>query len=104
MIDQSQYCNDVDCLFNFCQLVDLLVKNIMYLETEVVKTRYELSSHLKPPYSDHLRSDILSNLAGQYTDNTAYQIYIKLMYDNHDPMESDEHVRHLISLAYGTIE
>jgi hypothetical protein len=82
-------------------LVDLLVKDIMYLEEEVVKTRYSLSTHLKPPYDKLLREDILSNLSGQYNDSPAYQTYIMMLYNSQDPMESGGRVRHMNNLACG---
>jgi hypothetical protein len=101
MIDETQFCCDDNCLYEFCRLIDLLANDIVHLEEEVVKTRYALSTYLKSPYDECLRTDILSDLAGRYSDNPAYQIYMELLYNNQDPMESDECVRSIIKLANG---
>jgi len=101
MIDENQFCDDDNCLYDFCRLIDLLVNDIVHLEGEVVRTRYALSTYLEPPYDVCLRSDILSDLAGRYSDDPAYQIYMKLLYNNQDPMESDECVQLMNKLANG---
>ncbi len=85
----------------FCWLIDLLVKDIQHLESETVKTRYELSKHLIHPYDVYLRSDILSDLSVRYTDNPTYQFYIQLFYDGQDPMETDEFNNHIYRLSHG---
>ena len=33
-------------IYEFCQLIEYLIFDIQHLETEVVKTRYELSRYL----------------------------------------------------------
>jgi len=104
MVDSNQSCGDDNCLYDFCLLIDLLVKDIMYLEDEVVKTRYDLSTHLEYPYNICLQSDILSDLAARYSDNLKYKTYMKLLYANQDPMESDDRVVHLLMLAGGDIK
>ena len=62
MSDPNEICSDCTCLYEFCQLIDDLIKDIQHLESETVRTRYELSKHLEYPYDDYLRSDILSDL------------------------------------------
>ncbi|MBF4691588.1 hypothetical protein [Fusibacter ferrireducens] len=87
-------------LYEFCRLIDCLIKDIQHLESETVKTRYTLSKYLEPPYDEFMRSDILSGLAGRYYDHPAYKIYIQLLYNNQDPMDSDEWVDHITNLTH----
>jgi len=101
MLDMDELCEGCDLLYEFCWLVDNLVKDIQHLESETVRTRYELSQYLNHPYDESLRSDILSNLAGSYSDNSAYQAYIRLLYHNQDPLDSDEWVEHIWNIAHG---
>jgi hypothetical protein len=101
MIKPDEIYDDRSCLYEFCRLVDYLIKDIQHLESETVRTRYELSRHLEYPYDEYLRSDILSDLAGRYSDNPAYKAYIQLFYNNQDPMESDEWCEHIYRLAHG---
>jgi hypothetical protein len=86
---------------DFCWLVDRMVGDIRFLEEKIVRIRYKLSWHLEEPHGEFLRCDILSNLAGRYYDDPAYQIYMKLLYDNHDPMESKKRGRRIRKLARG---
>lgn len=103
MVDQNNrfYSCDCDCQYEFCQLIDDLIKDIQHLESETVRTRYELSRHLTYPYNEYLRSDILSDLGRRYSDHPAYQVYIQLLYNNQDPMETDEWCEHICRLAHG---
>lgn len=94
-------CSDCPGIYEFIKLIDCLVKDIRHLESETVRTRYELSHHLPHPYDEELRGDIVSDLAGRYSDDPAYQLYMKLMYDNRDPMESDEWAGQIQRLAHG---
>ena len=71
------------------------------MESETVRTRYESSRHLSHPYDEYLRNGIISDLAGRYGNDPAYQAYLKLMYNNRDPMESDEWVEYIQRLAHG---
>lgn len=59
----------------------------------------ELSRHLACPYDEYIRSDILSDLGRRYIDHPAYQVYIQLLYNNQDPMETDECCEHICRLA-----
>lgn len=92
--------DDLD-LYDFCQLIDYLIKDIQHLESEIVRIRYTLSRHLEAPDGEFMRSDILSGLAGRYHNHPAYQPYIQLYYNNQDPMQSDEWVNHIWNLAHG---
>lgn len=101
MADRNEISHNCFSLSEFCQLIDDLIKDIKHLESETVKTRYELSRHLEYPYDEYLRSDILSDLARRYNDHPAYQVYIELLYNNQDPMETDEWCDHIYRLAHG---
>ena len=94
-------CGDCPGMYEFISLIDCLVKDIQHLESETVRIRYELSRYLPHPYSADLLGDIVSDLAGRYSDDPAYQVYMKLMYDNRDPMESDEWASQIHRLAHG---
>lgn len=86
--------------YDFCKLIDQLIKDIQHLESEVVKTRYQLSNHLDEQERTCLRCDILSNLGGRYSGTPAYDEYVQLFYNSQDPMESDEWVTHICNLAH----
>lgn len=101
MSDLNEIWSDCSCRYEFCQLIDDLIKDIQHLESETVRTRYELSKYLEYPYDEYLRSDILSDLAGRYWDNPAYKVYIQLLYNNQDPMETDEWCEQIYRLAHG---
>ena len=104
MLETDELCESCDILYELFHLVDYLIKDIQHLETETVRTRYELSLYLKNPYDEFLRRDIFSNLAGRYSDNPAYQLYMKLNYNNQDPMDSKEWVNHIWAVAHGAKE
>ena len=86
--------------YDFCKLIDLLIKDIQHLESEVVMTRYQLSCHLGDQERTCLRCDILSNLGDRYSGVPAYDEYVQLLHNNQDPMESDEWVAHMCNLAH----
>jgi len=87
--------------YDYFGLIDTLLKDIQHLETEIVRTRFELSKHLPYPTSVNIRRDIFANLAGRYGDNLAYQIFVLELYNGKDPMDSDEWVRHITDVADG---
>jgi hypothetical protein len=98
-IMDCSYCN---ALFDFCELVGLLVEDIIHLEAELVSTRYELCQYLKEPHNEFLHSDIFSSLARRYSgNNNAYDTYVKLFCANQDPMETDEKNEHIWKLSRG---
>ena len=68
-------------------MIDALIEDIKHLESETVRTRYELSRHLNYPYDEYLRSDILSDLGRRYSDHPAYQVYICLLYTSPSPRD-----------------
>ncbi len=104
MADQNDFFCCCDCRYEFCQLINELIEDIKHLESETVRTRYELSRHLQYPYDEYLRSDILSDLGRRYSDHPAYQVYIQLLYNNQDPMETDEWCEHICRLANGHVD
>lgn len=86
--------------YDYYKLIDLLIKDIQHLESEVVKTRYQLSNHLDEQERTCLRCDIFSNLGDRYSGAPAYDEYVRLFHNNQDPMESDEWVTHMCNLAH----
>jgi hypothetical protein len=103
-MNDSDQTFSVDIFYEFCKLIDLLIKDIQHLESEVVKTRYELSYHLNSYEQECLRSEILSNLAGRYGGTPAYDSYVQLFYNKQDPMESTEWVTHICNLAHISLD
>jgi len=93
-------CDNCKCIGDFCMLVDSMVKDILHLESEVIRVRYQLSQYLPHPFDKRLRDDILSDLSGSYYDHDAYGEFVKLAHGGKDPMEAREwnsHVRELVS-------
>jgi len=93
--------NNSDNIYEFCKLIDVMINDIKYLESETVRYRYALSCYLPDHEKENLRSDILSNLADRYYWSEAYQQYIQMFYNNQDPMDSDEWCEHICRLAHG---
>ncbi len=87
--------------YDFCQLIHFLIQDIQHLETEVVRTRFQLSRHLPELDRINLQADILSDLACRYEDHPAYLQYIDLYHNNLDPLSSDEWTNHIISVSSG---
>lgn len=85
--------------YEYCQLIDYLVQDMHHLETELVRTRLDLSQHLPPPYDDALRSDILSDLGGRYSEHPAYRRYLNLMHNGLDPLEDTTWVNAITDAA-----
>ena len=95
---------DSDCLVlisDVFQLIEAMLADIQHLESEVVRTRYELNNHLSERERNLLRSDILSNLGGRYAGDPAYDTFVQEWWGGSDPMDSDEWVEHIWQLAHG---
>ena len=95
---------DSDCLVSISEvfrLIEAMLTDIQHLESEVVRTRYELSRHLSEKERNLLRSDILSNLGGRYAGDPVYDAFVQGWCGGSDPMDSDEWVEHIWSLAHG---
>lgn len=75
-------CTDCDKTYQFCKLIDAMVKDIQNLESETVRYRYALSNYLPEHEKVCLRSDIFSNLADRYYWSEAYEEYIQMFYNN----------------------
>lgn len=89
----ADYCAEVDdceIINSFCELVELMVKDIKHLEAECIRTRYQLSRYLDFPANEYYRSDILSDLRSPYEHNLAYQMYMAIYYDGGDPFSFKE--------------
>lgn len=85
--------------YEYCQLIEYLIQDMQHLETELVRTRLELSQHLPSPYDEALRSDILSDLGGRYSDHPAYRRYLDLMHDGRDPLEDTSWINTITDAA-----
>ena len=70
--DECPDADNSELIYEFCKLTDAMIKDIQHLKAECIRTRYELSKHLKSPHDEYLRSDILSDLGGVYYDYTAF--------------------------------
>ena len=88
-------------LTDYFRLIDALISDIQHLESEVVRTRYQLSKYLTEKERNLLRSDILSNLGGRYAGDPAYDAFVQEWCGGSDPMDSDEWVEHIWRLAHG---
>lgn len=97
-------CTDCRELRDSYLLIDLLVEDILKLEEEMVRWRQALLRYLVPIDAQNLKSDIYDNLACRHSDNKSYQTYLKMLYNEQDPMESDEHCQMLQRLQEGTDE
>jgi hypothetical protein len=86
---------------DYFRLIEALIADIQHLESEVVRTRYELSRYLPAKERELLRSDILSNLGGRHAGNPAYDVFVREWCNGTDPMDSDEWVEHIWRLAHG---
>jgi len=50
--NNAAYCAESDeceLILSFCQLIDIMVKDLQHLEAECVRTRYHLSKHMRSP-------------------------------------------------------
>ena len=107
MVDTEMYdseCSACNTFYNVCKLTDAMLKDIRHLESEIVRLRYELSTHLPQVDKEMLRSDILSDLADRYYWSEIYQEYVRTYCNGLDPMDSDAYVDHMVKLAHGSDE
>jgi len=93
--------DECELILSFCQLVDIMVKDIQHLEAECVRARYQNSKHLDAPEDEYYRSNILSGLKTPYYDSLAYQMYMALYYDGGDPLSFKEWTSAINRLAKG---
>lgn len=92
---------DCEIVKEFSLLINSMIKDIMHLEAETIRTRFELSKHLPEPQGTLLRSDIFSNLGNRYEANEAYEEYVRLIHNGIDPMQSDEWIEYITCVANG---
>ena len=64
-------------ILNVFRLIESLITDIQHLESEVVRTRYELSRHLSEKERNLLRSDILAGLGERYAGNPVYDAFVQ---------------------------
>ena len=94
-------CSDCKSELDFLDLTKYLIMDIQHLEEEVVRLRYSLSK-LLPSHEGHmLRCDIFHVLSMCYHDYPAYQKYISVYHNGHDPLDSRYHTEQLLKLANG---
>ena len=91
LIDEFDCADSCDAVIALCELVDNLVRDVQFLEIEVISTRYLLSQYLDKEEGELLRMDILSNLTARYEGDPAYEMYKTIMYSGGDPMEFREY-------------
>ena len=84
-------------------LLDQMVMDIQHLELEVIRYRYKYSFHLKPPYSEYLRSEIFSSMGNRYGGDPVYDRYLsyKGMPVFEDAIDTPFHVRRKQRIAKG---
>jgi len=100
----EQRCHDVccdNCVEDAYQVIDHLVKDILLLISEVVRLRYSLSWHLPEHVGETIRSEIASDLHGDYYNYPAYQRFVSEYCGGDDPLESKGFCNHLAKLSNG---
>jgi len=92
-------CNN--CVTDSFQLIDHLIRDIQLLSSEVVRLRYSLSWFLPKHTGEMIRCECRSDLHGAYYDYPAYQSFVSIYCDGHDPLESEAFCDHLARLSKG---
>ena len=87
---------------DFLALTDAMVTEIMRLEEEVVRWRKAIMKFLSKDWADGLDQDIFSGLSRTFYDLNAYKLFMNLMHDGRDPLESEEHFNTMWRLKKGT--
>ncbi len=89
-----------------CQLleiIDVLARDIMESDLEIVKWRHALLKYLPSDYAQFLEADMLDQLnAGCYWRYKGYRLYVGLLYNGKDPQESSSYHRRLYRMRNGT--
>lgn len=85
------------------RLLDQMVADIQHLEVEVVRARYRLSFHLKPPYDEYMRMELFSGMGGRYNGNPVFDEYLHYrgFSDDEDAIDTPFHVARMLRLASG---
>lgn len=93
----------MNTIMDVFRLIESLISDIQHLESEVVRTRYELSKYLPEKERNLLRSDILANLGSRYAGDPAYDAFVQEWCGGSDPMDADEWVEHIWKLAHDEV-
>ncbi len=94
---------DTGVLLMLLKIIDVLVKDIMDSDLEIVKWRHSLLKYLQPDFADLLAADILNNLnSGRYMEFEGYRLYVGLVCGGKDPQQSSAFHRRLHRLSHGT--
>lgn len=104
--DQCDACGALDdycdrCETDFFLLIDRLVNDVQRLISKVVCLRYSLSWYLGRHEGEMLRCDVLSDLHGDYYEQSVYQRFVSACYDGQDPMECEHYIDNLLKLSNG---
>ena len=85
------------------RLLDRMVTDIQHLEVEIVRTRYRLSSYLKPPYDEDMRMELFSGMGGRYQGDTVFDGYLRYrgFAEDEDAIDTPFHVARMLRLAHG---
>ena len=100
---------DYDCYGDCCdkciegayEFIEVLVKDVQLLSSEVVRLRYLLSWHLPEHTGEMVRCEIRSDLRGNYGQYPTYQDYVSEYCNGHDPFECELYCNHMERLARG---
>jgi len=97
-------CHDIccdNCIVDFYNLIDIMIKDIQFLQAKAVYLRLLLSRTL-PEYDGWLlRNDIFTDLAGCYWDNPAYKRFMEEFHSGLDPMDDEGHYKHITRIRHG---
>ena len=88
----------------FYCLIEKMVREINYLEEEIVRTRQVLAEYLPERWADGLRQDIFCDLSSRFTGIAEYDRYVEYCHSGTDPMEAEEQVSRMLRLRDGTDE
>jgi hypothetical protein len=97
-------CYDVccdHCIEDAYELIEVLIRDIQLLASEVVRLRYLLSWHLPEHTGEMVRCESRSDLRGSYYHYPTYQDYVSKYCDGHDPFDCELYCNHMARLAKG---
>lgn len=99
----SLYNCDAHCyrMYEFYELIDAMVTDILCLEEDLVRWRKALIPHLNQANAEGLQSDILDGMARNYVGMPAYDLFLEQYCNGQDPMENEEHCELMIRLRKG---
>ena len=74
------------------------------LEEELVRWRQAHIKYLPPKWAEGLRSDILNNISRDFEGDPAYDLYVSMVCNGHDPQQEEENLARMRRLVNGTDE